>query len=81
MVELNRAWRRMHSHTLLAHLGLSHTPVQGMDPVEVEGVFVWAEPLVAGAPFKLRMRACCPHCARAVPAGRLFQHYKVHANV
>jgi hypothetical protein len=75
---LPQAWQRMHSRHLHRHLGIKHTPVGGLASTMVEGVWVWAEPLITGSPFQLRMKALCPTCDKTVPAGRLAQHHKVH---
>jgi hypothetical protein len=75
---INGRNRQIHTHELREILGISHTPAEGLAPREVNGVKIWAVPLVPGGTFQLRMRCECPTCGKQMAAGRYAQHAKIH---
>lgn len=71
--------RNVHSGGMNLLLGLplkAKLPAEGMPEREVQGVVLWVAPLVADRKTVRghRVRARCPHCAKEMSAGRLFQH-------
>jgi hypothetical protein len=70
-----------HSNIINELLGLGpkgKVPAEGLQPRQIQGITVWADPLVKGARFKLRVRCKCPACGNEMPVGRLAQHSKIH---
>lgn len=81
-----------HSSQVMRHLGLDpkgKLPEDGMPPRKIDGIRVWVEPLLPKDERRARDRkfmatrphrvmAECPLCYKAMSAGRLPQHAKVH---
>lgn len=73
------------AHHVGAMLGLPNgrVPVEGFPKTVLDGIEVWAEPLVPNPWVKrnfqgLRVRAKCPVCGKEVALGRLAQHAVIH---
>ena len=85
-------WRAT-SNQVKEHFGLREHepwPDEGMDPIQVNGVTLYVEPLRTRDERKFlwnghkcyrnphRLRAICPVCGRPMSYGRIDQHMKVH---
>jgi hypothetical protein len=86
MVRDQRGWNAQNPE-MLRLLGLpakAKLPEAGMAPRYIQGIKVWINPIPEGPPCPRRLNpgtvrphrimAQCPLCAKAVSAGRLFQH-------
>lgn len=72
------AWP-VHSTEMLALLGVTRIPPEGLNARLVQGIWVWADPLPAAEPGQRkrsthRVRCECPLCGKHLSAGRLHQH-------